>query len=164
MDITRAIPKDAVEIGALLVEAWRYAYKDIMPSSVLEELSAESRSKGWKQHLESGTEAYVLRNNTKLLGVVSVGGFRGTIKRFSLFSEITALYVSPGEIGMGYGSGLLSHAHERISEKNTQGTVLWVLEKNLHAIDFYKKHGYLYSGESKVHNTGLVEHLYENKV
>ena len=49
--------EDSDDIGALLVEAWRHAYKGIMPTSVLDGLCVQSRSAGWKNHIENGAEA-----------------------------------------------------------------------------------------------------------
>jgi len=160
MEISKANTDDSVQIGSLLVEAWRHAYKDIMSASLLEGLSIQKRSVGWKKHLESGAEVYVLKNKTEILGVVEVCKFRDKIDRFTQYAEIPVLYLKPNAIGKGYGSNLLNYAQKRISEYDSEGTALWVLEKNMAGIDFYKKHGYSYCGEHKLHNTDLVEHLY----
>jgi len=120
----------------------------------------QKRSDGWRQHLENGADAYVLINKSEILGVVEICKFRDQINRFTLYTEIPVLYLKPKLIGKGLGSMLLNHAHDIAAEYGNAGTALWVLEKNATAIDFYNKHGYSYSGEHKLHNTELVEHLY----
>ena len=160
MEISKANIDDSDQIGSLLVETWKHAYKGIMQQSVLDNLSVEKRSEGWKRVLEKGPEVYVLRNGLEILGVVQICKFRGEIARYSGFSEIPVLYLKPKVIGQGFGSMLLSYAHERYTVLEAEGVVLWVLEKNTRAIDFYGKHGYSFTGEVKAHNTELMEHLY----
>ena len=158
--ISKANVEDSNQIGSLLVETWKYAYKGIMQQSVLDDLSVQQRSEGWKRVLETEPEVYVLRNGKELLGVVQVCEFRGKIARYCDFSEIPVLYLRPKVIGQGFGSMLLNYAHERSTVRESKGVVLWVLEENTRAIDFYCKHGYSFSGETKAHNADLTEHLY----
>lgn len=160
MEISRANVADSEQIGSLLVESWRHAYSGIMRQPVLDDLSVHKRSEGWKLILEKNPEVYVLRNGTEILGVVQVCKFRGKISRFSSFIEIPVLYLKPKVIGQGLGSMLLNYAHETAAVREAEGVVLWVLERNTRAIEFYRKHSYSFTGETKPHDTDLVEHLY----
>ena len=164
MEISKASTDDSYQIGELLVETWRYAYTGIMQQSVLDELSVQRRSEGWMRVLEKNPEVYVLRNGASVSGVVQVCRFRGEIEPYRNFSEIPVLYLKPNFIGQGYGSMLLKYAHAQNTVSESEGVALWVLEKNTRAIDFYSKHGYTFSGESKAHSEELAEHLYVKMV
>jgi len=160
MEISKANLEDSDQIGRLLVESWRHAYSGIMQQSVLDDLYVQKRSEGWKRILEKRPEVYVLKNCTEVLGLVQVCDFRGKISRFCSFAEIPVLYLKSTAIGQGFGSMLLNFAQETATVREAEGVALWVLEKNSHAIEFYSKHGYLFTGESKAHDANLAEHLY----
>lgn len=59
-------------------------------------------------------------------------------------TEISELYVDPFFQNQGIGSKLMEYA---IKQKN--GNCLWVLEKNVKAIRFYKKQGFVFTGERR---------------
>jgi GNAT superfamily N-acetyltransferase len=83
-----------------------------MQQSVLDDLSVQKRSEGWKRILEQRPEVCVLRNGTEVLGIVQVCDFRCKITRFCSFAEIPVLYLKPTAIGHGFGSMLLNFAQE----------------------------------------------------
>ena len=59
-------------------------------------------------------------------------------------SEVVELYVDYFFWGQGVGSALLKFAIKEFSVDR-----LWVLEKNMDAIAFYKAHGFIESGEKQ---------------
>jgi len=127
MEISKSNVEDSDQIGRLLVESWRHAYSGIMQQSVLDDLSVQKRSEGWKRILEKGPEVYVLRNGTEVLGLVQVCDFRGKLSRFCSFAEIPVLYLKPPAIGQGFGSMLLNFAQETTTVREAEGVALWVL-------------------------------------
>ena len=55
MDSIRyAIYKDAEILGFIHLESWKVAYKDIIPDSILENITAEKRTKYLKNALSKG--------------------------------------------------------------------------------------------------------------
>ena len=160
MTISRANIEESGEIAELLVETWRYAYKDILPAEVLEKLSVKKRTKSWRKHMKSGAEAYVLKKDAAIVGVVGLSSFRDTENEYRNYSEIPVLYVLPKYIGQGLGTRLLSHVEGIAAEGGAPGLALWVLEKNQPAVDFYRKNLFVFSGQSKNYHSGLKEHLY----
>ena len=70
----------------------------------------------------------------------------------------------PKYTGQGLGTRLLSHVEDIAAERESPGLVLWVLEKNLPAIGFYRRYSFVFSGYSKKHNSGWVEHLYIKRI
>ena len=71
----------------------------------------------------------------------------GVVKGFLHYGgdEVRRLYVEPVLQGQGIGAALLEYA---IREKHV--TRLWALEKNTHAIAFYRRYGFLSNGERRL--------------
>ena len=161
MKIRKAITNDVQDIAEILVSSWRFAYKGIMSDEMLSSLSVNSRAEGWKNHLSLGAEAWVVENDEATLGVAEFGALRDVIKEFDGCGEIYLIYLRPEEIGKGLGSLLMNHCLDKLRRQGFKRVAIWVLEKNLRAIEFYKKYSFSYSGVSKTHpSTGLIEKLY----
>ncbi len=62
---------------------------------------------------------------------------------------IEELYIEPFFKGAGIGTALIEFAILKAKDENKNRISLWVLEKNLSAISFYKKQGFTYNGEFK---------------
>ena len=79
----------------------------------------------------------------------------GVVKGFIQIenAEVQRLFVEPALQGNSIGSELLEFA---IAEKNV--TFLWALEKNVKAIKFYMRHGFMPTGEKKL-EAGTEEYL-----
>jgi len=80
------------------------------------------------------------------------------VKGFLLLDgeEIVKLYVEPAFQGDGVGAALLDFAEQR------GAAFLWALEKNTRAIGFYRRHGWLPTGE-KTFEEGTTEYLLKLK-
>jgi len=72
--------------------------------------------------------------------------------------EIQKLYVDPFFTGRGYGAALLEFA---VREKNAEW--LWALEKNRDALRFYRRYGFLPTGERQ-YEEGTTEWLCKLKL
>lgn len=72
--------------------------------------------------------------------------------------EVRQLYVEPCLQGQGVGAALLRYA---VEERRT--THLWALEKNEKALRFYRRHGFLPTGE-KEHEPDTEEYLLHLKL
>lgn len=68
-------------------------------------------------------------------------------------NEIKKLYVDTFFQGRGIGSAMIEYA---IAEK--QARYLWALEKNVRAIQFYKRHGFCVT-EERIFEEGTTEYL-----
>lgn len=132
--IRRATGKDASRIAEILIFTKRVSYRSIF--------QCDSVSFGKMQVLPL---AQSLLRDTSLLNSYQVyddGFVKGVLRTDG--TEICELYVEPFFQGCGIGASLLSHA-----VKNSGCTFLWVLEKNPRAISFYRKHGFVLTGERK---------------
>lgn len=163
MEILKATVQDCTQIGSLHVQAVKNAYKNILSKSDYDGLSEQKRAAHWRTRFNDEPNVYVLRNQVEILGFVEICKFEDKIEKYTQYGEITLLYLKPNEIGNGYGSMLLKYAEEKILLSGVEGVALWVLEKNRPAIEFYKRHGYSYSGKHKLYRHEM-EHLYTKSV
>ncbi len=104
--------------------------------------------------LQVVTLAQEYLDNREVLGntyVYDDGIIRGYIRVNG--DEIHQLYVDPFFQSRGIGAQLLEFAVGKLG-----CSWLWALEKNVRAIDFYKRHGFMQTGE-KVFEEDTTEYL-----
>ena len=84
----------------------------------------------------------------------------GLIKGFIQMNgtEICKLYVDPFFQGEGIGNDLIEYVI-----KEYRGDHLWALEKNVRAISFYERHGFLLTGRKRFEE-GTTEYLVECRI
>lgn len=159
-EITRAGADDAAAIAHILVKSRQVAYRGIMTDALLDNISVKQREESWRQHLKSAGEAYLLRSSNTAIGVIEISDFRDAIPEFFGWGEIPVIYLLPEYYGLGLGGGLMQFALALLAQRGRENVGIWVLEKNMRAIGFYQKYGFVRSEHSKVHKpTGLVEIL-----
>ena len=131
--------KQAAEVHA---ESWRESHRSICSEEFIAIHTTERQMKYLQKHMEEGANIYLLSNNDKAVGIVSVQD-----------NLIADLYVKPEEQRNGYGTRLLRYAVEKC-----HGTpVLWVLDRNRTAISLYEKCGFHKTGEKKILSPSLLE-------
>lgn len=141
--LRQAMLSDAKNIATLHINSWLKAYQQILPASVLDNLSVAERQKQWLTWLSSPTSiTYVIELEQKIIGFISFGPSRNQINKGNAIAEIYAIYVDPYHWHQNIGSKLLSKAFAEIKSNNYQGVILWVLKENLQAIKFYEKYGF----------------------
>lgn len=155
--IINATINDANEIARIHVEAWRAAYKGIVPDSYLLNLSIEKRTKNWHNALSKSTNGTMLALNQsdRIVGWVSFGSCRDDDGMG--IGEINAIYLLPDHWGKKIGKELMIFAESELTNMGYKVITLWVLELNHRARRFYEKLGYKYDGTAKKHNfDGIV--------
>lgn len=84
----------------------------------------------------------------------------GLVRGFATIhgDEVRQLYVDPCFQGLGVGAALL-----RFAVQECHATHLWALEKNVKALRFYQRHGFLPTGERE-REPDTVEYLLHLKL
>lgn len=78
-------------------------------------------------------------------------------------AEIEAIHSLPESWGTGLGAAMLDFALEETNTEKVAG--LWAFEKNARARRFYEKHGFAFTGETRISEfDGAVEVRYEKKL
>ena len=128
-------------IAQIYVASWRAAYKDIIPSSYLEALSAEA----WEERLRDRVwNGVVLLEDGKYLGTSAFGAARDVT--LPGWGEIVSLYVRPECFGKGYGMPLMQAVKAELTASGYREIYLWTLEANARARAFYRKSGFREDG------------------
>lgn len=122
-------------------ESWRESHRSFCSAEFIEKHSPEHQLAYLRDELEVGKRLFVLLE-PEPVGIVTIWG-----------SLIENLYILPGEQRKGYGVKLLSFAERQCHSR----PVLWVLNNNSGAIDFYEKHGYALTGKSNAISDKLSE-------
>lgn len=140
--IRDAGPGDVSRIAEILVFSKRTHYREIFHDDAF--------SFGKLQVLPIAQEYLELPERLNGIRVYDDGFVKGMIHTEG--DEIAELYADPFFEGQQIGSALMADALSRILHPR-----LWVLEKNEAAIRFYRKHGFIMTGE-RILNEGTPEY------
>ncbi|MDE2363481.1 MAG: GNAT family N-acetyltransferase [Hyphomicrobiales bacterium] len=137
--IRRARPADADAIAAVHDEAWREAYRGIIPGRSLEAMIARRGPGWWLSAIRRGSRMLVLEFDNRVVGYVSYG--RNRVAAIPYAGEIFELYLAPAFQGVGLGERLFNAAREDLAAKGYFSVIVWALLDNERALRFYKKMG-----------------------
>jgi len=134
---------DAPAIARVHVETWRSAYRGIVPDAYLARLSLAERANQWRDFLADSTGMrFVLVAHDKvdeLIGFAAAGPERSGDPNY--LGELYALYVLPSHHRCGFGHRLVQAVAGRLAAAGTRSMLLWVLEANTLAREFYEALG-----------------------
>ena len=156
MEIRYARRRDLRRAAALLVDSWRWAYKDIVDEEYLAGLSTRARLKKLRKGYDEGKRALLLFANGELLGFCGFG--KSLTPGYPDDGEISAIYLREDAVGKGYGHALFTRAEEELRAQGYQNLVLDVFSQNTRAIAFYIAHGYIKVGD-RIHKWSGREYL-----
>ncbi len=132
--IRKAGTKDASRIAEILVFSKRKNYRTIFNNDIgsFVELQVYPLAKEFIDKPEL-LESYYLYDDKIIKGLINIEG-----------TEIKELYVDPFFEGVGIGSELIDFATKK------QGcNELWVIDQNDRAKEFYKRHGFELTNETR---------------
>jgi GNAT superfamily N-acetyltransferase len=143
-------PADDVDlpaVGALHQRSRVAAYAHILDEQTLAARSEEGFGEWW-------SERYKWERDTHRLTVAEQDG---EIVGFSYVgpsetpgcAELYAIHVAPGLVGSGVGRELMINALEQLQGVGGERAVLWVLEENAWARDFYERGGWKPDGGTR---------------
>ena len=154
--IRRSMSEDAAALAALHGEAWRYAYRGIIPGLVLERMVAR-RGPGWwrRMHAVGGTTT-ILEFGKAAAGYATYG--RSRFARLGAEGEIYELYLRPEYHGAGLGRQLFKAARDELRAAGMRGLIVRSLAENEAACRFYRAMGgrELGRGQERVAGTRLA--------
>lgn len=153
---------DYLAISRIYEESWKFAYKDIVPQSYLDEIPTGM----WAPKLnQDGIYSLVLIEDGIMIGTSSYSKSR--ISEYEGYGEIISIYLLPEYIGRGYGKRLLHAVLKELAKLGYRDIYLWVLEENHRARIFYEREGLTFDGNQMNHVIGgkeLTELRYSYRV
>jgi len=153
---------DAGRLGVLHVTSWRETYAGLLPSQILDGLSAEARSTMWRAILEDpancgGTGVFVAESDDKIVGFGACGDQRDpALKGRGLDGEVRAIYVLQSHQRAGVGSSLMSLMAQDLLGRGRTAATVWVLRENAAARLFYERLGGALASEKSDELSGVT--------
>lgn len=142
--------EDAAAIARVQVESWHAAYRGLISEPRLAKVTVPSRTAAWQRNLSTRSRAAHV--TTVFDGEAGITGFASVGKSRDLagWGEIWAIYVAPAHWGCGVGSALFADAIAELTARGLTSVMLWVLEGNTRALQFYQGNGFALDGARKV--------------
>jgi len=142
--IRQADPEDAYAIASVHVVGWQYAYKGLLPEEICQKQSIKVRASWWRQFTSDRTNwpLFVADDASGIEGFASVIPARDEDVDSSKVSELAAIYLPEAASRKGLGSLLLKRCQAEARSRGCRSMLLWVLDENERAIQFYRKHGF----------------------
>lgn len=134
--------EDAKDKGYVHYKSWQETYAGIINQEYLDKMSIEKCVKIAEEYLENNLVAEL---NGKLVGFLCYNSCRDT--DYENCAEIVAVYILKEYHKKGIGKMLMDEAIKKLSGYNK--LILWVLDDNKNAIEFYKKYGFSPDGTKK---------------
>lgn len=145
--IRQAERKDASRLAEILIFTKRVTYRSIFHNDIVSfnEMQVLDLALSFRENEHALDDLYVYDD-----GIV-----KGLIKwsREGNFDSdkvrVHELYVDTFFHGQGIGSTMIHDCIHRSKELGCNQIILWVLEQNKGAKEFYEKHGFTYGGKNK---------------
>jgi ribosomal protein S18 acetylase RimI-like enzyme len=137
-----ATVRDAAFISRVVIDSWRDAYSDFLPSSFLALLDQNPHhdAKSWERRIgEPGSVTEIISD-----GSTDVGVLRLTVGASSVpgtEAQLTTLYLLSQARGDGLGSEALAFARTEASRQAARGLGVCVLAGNKAGQRFYEQRG-----------------------
>jgi ribosomal protein S18 acetylase RimI-like enzyme len=150
IEVRRATERDIEPVARVQVEAWRSAYRGLIPDAVIEARGLEERKQRWTQVIsQPAHDLLVAVRADRVIGFCSLIPSRdaGATKETG---EIAALYVAPEHWRTGAGRQLMRAGGQAARERGYRELTLWVLSSNTRARAFYESMGLVSDGAEKL--------------
>lgn len=135
IDIRRAEPQDASAIADVHHDTWVGTYAGLIPHRALNKMISRRGRAWWAVAVKRAASVLVIEIGGKVVGYATLG--RNRARELPQQGEIYELYVRPEYQGIGLGTRLFNAAREKLSGHGLSGLVVWALEDNTNAVNFY---------------------------
>jgi GNAT superfamily N-acetyltransferase len=140
--------EDVAQMARVIVQSWQETYRGLMPDAVLDDPGLlTARERFWTAALTHEryreNRAAVADRDGELVGVAMSGPALDAAVAWQ--RQLYVLYVLTAEHGTGAGSALLAAV---VEPQDSVG--LWVADPNPRAQAFYRKHGFVADGATRV--------------
>lgn len=139
------------ELGRIMAESFRSAFREFISEETLDRCAVAENCAGLLTDLPREMTTVAGWLDGKLMGLLVLS------RHPSGRTEIEAIHSLPESWGRGLGEAMLAFALD-----GTNNAGLWAFEKNARARRFYEKHGFRFTGETRVSEfDGAIEVRYE---
>ena len=139
IEIRRARAADAVALASAHDEAWRTAYRAIIPGPELDKLINRRGAEWWEGAIRKGSRISILVFGDTVAGYANYG--RNRARSLYYDGEIYELYLRPEFQGLGFGRRLFTAARRDLAQSALKSLIVWALSENENAVEFYRALG-----------------------
>lgn len=145
IQLRRATLEDAEAIAAIRIEGWRSTYRGMIPDSYLDDMDMNENVLHWRtilQALPSKEDAlcvFVAVSDDEIVGFVSA--MKLAEPKLGKEGEINAIYIRPHWQRCGIGKRMMHKAARSLQAMGCQTCVIWVIDGNAQARNFYEELG-----------------------
>jgi len=139
IEIRCAKPADAAAVAATHDDAWRSAYRGIIPGIELDRLINRRGPDWWDSAIRKGSRISLLQFGDQVAGYSNYG--RNRARSLSYDGEVYELYLRPEFQGLGFGRRLFAAARKDMAQSGLKSLVVWALSDNEPAVEFYRAIG-----------------------
>lgn len=145
IQLRRATVADAEAIAAIRIEGWRTTYRGMIPDSYLNEMDMNQNVLHWRTILqalpvkEDSLCVYVAVSEDEIVGFVSA--MKLPEPKLDKDGEINAIYIRPQWQRCGIGKRMLHKAARSLQAMGCTSCVIWVIDGNSQARNFYEELG-----------------------
>jgi GNAT superfamily N-acetyltransferase len=147
-----AVPADADAVGAVQSRAWRAAYRGVLPSDALAELTPERLAGTWHESIaRPPTDRHAVMVATAggtVVGFVAVGPDDDPDAGPDV-GRIVTLVVDPAHQRAGHGSRLLSAAASALRDRQAPAVRVWIPADDAPLRTFLLSAGLVLDGASR---------------
>ena len=135
IQVRTATRRDAPALATLYAEAWRGAYRGIIPHLPLERMIARRGQAWWERALDERYPLLLLDFGGEPAGYATFG--RSRLRHAPAQGEIFELYLHPVYQGLGLGRRLFDETRKCLLDRRYKDLVVWALADNDSACSFY---------------------------
>jgi ribosomal protein S18 acetylase RimI-like enzyme len=141
---------DSAAVARVHIDSWRFAYQGIMPDEVLDRLTIEERTGQWNARI-ADWDVFVAVDGGRVVG------FCELLRRTGQPPYIRALYIDPADLRRGLGTLLVDEAARRLRAAGEAEVTLQVVAENKRARAFYRRSGFVETGNSEWNGMQCVD-------
>lgn len=159
MIIRKATYADAAELANVHTNSWREAYKDLLPSELLDDrpLQFKNRYQLWQRVTQESSALTFVADSGDTHGVVGfIHGAGARDEAYKDYAEVWSFYLLEKYHRQGVGFRLLQALFQQFLEEGFEKAYLWVLDENP-TIRFYERTGGHRSADAKTEFIGGKE-------
>jgi L-amino acid N-acyltransferase YncA len=143
-----AQPDDAAGIARVNTISWREAYAGLLPEEFL--ARREVAEEVWRERMaerDSRGAVFVAQRGERIIGFAAAGPALPWMALDPSVGLLYAIYLLAEAWGTGVGHRLHQAAVANLHNVGFKSAVLWLLDGNQRAIDFYERQGWVADGE-----------------
>jgi len=137
-------------VARVLEANWQRAYAGLIDQAFLDSMDVESRTESWSRILrQTRGRVLVAEDDGVIAGFCAVGP---SIEED--WGEVYAIYLDPDRWGQGVGRALLAAGERALLDDGQWQALLWVLDRNVRAREFYERQGWVPGKPIRIENIG----------